>query len=468
MESSINLVGQMIEMHKEKVSRREIGVFTAVRRVPRSHKILPPAQDTGNSQLRPLYSRQPINYQHLDGLGHSMKISGKQPDKSGPVRKHGSSIRSNKPPEPVQCPVAPPPVSSSSFGKPVALPTVPTNWQPPPDCDIITTLLDEATPPPPPTLMETSSQDECASDLAPPPPPPSEAVQNHSTTALAPLPAPPLAPPPAPALAPPPPPALTPPPASALTPPMTPPPPPALTPPLAPPPPPALAIPPPPPLETVVEENSFPAPPPPPLSDDDGFPSLPSDGPELLVPPPLCQDADVTLQSRRGPRRLPAHSLSLRVRSGPASRYRYTRSLMIPPPPPYPPPLAPPLPTPSSLTLLPRSSSSSPRLCLPARLEHLALEIPAPPPPLLLDDESGFDDFMMPLPPPAFDNTDTPDQYLEQVVALYSYEASKPGDLSFIKGDVIYMTHRHDDGWCEGMLHGNQGFFPINYVQSHI
>ncbi|XP_034046657.1 ABI family, member 3a isoform X2 [Thalassophryne amazonica] len=389
MESSINLVGQMIEMHKEKVSRREIGVFTAVRRVPRSHKILPPAQDTGNSQLRPLYSRQPINYQHLDGLGHSMKISGKQPDKSGPVRKHGSSIRSNKPPEPVQCPVAPPPVSSSSFGKPVALPTVPTNWQPPPDCDIITTLLDEATPPPPPTLMETSSQDECASDLAPPPPPPSEAVQNHSTTALAPLPAPPLAPPPAPALAPPPPPALTPPPASALTPPMTPPPPPALTPPLAPPPPPALAIPPPPPLETVVEENSFPAPPPPPLSDDDGFPSLPSDGPELLVPPPLCQDAD-------------------------------------------------------------------------------ALEIPAPPPPLLLDDESGFDDFMMPLPPPAFDNTDTPDQYLEQVVALYSYEASKPGDLSFIKGDVIYMTHRHDDGWCEGMLHGNQGFFPINYVQSHI
>ena len=61
-------------MHKEKVSRREIGVFTAVRRVPRSHKILPPSQPPAGTQPRPPYSRRPINYQQLDGLGHGMKV----------------------------------------------------------------------------------------------------------------------------------------------------------------------------------------------------------------------------------------------------------------------------------------------------------------------------------------------------------------------------------------------------------
>lgn len=63
---------QTVEMHKEKVSRREIGVFTAVRRVPRSQKILPP--QTSGVQPRPAYSRRPINYQQLDGVGHGMKV----------------------------------------------------------------------------------------------------------------------------------------------------------------------------------------------------------------------------------------------------------------------------------------------------------------------------------------------------------------------------------------------------------
>ncbi len=52
------------------------------------------------------------------------------------------------------------------------------------------------------------------------------------------------------------------------------------------------------------------------------------------------------------------------------------------------------------------------------------------------------------------------------VVALYSYKASKPDDLSLTEGDIIYLMHRHDDGWWEGVLNGNRGFFPENYVQS--
>ncbi|XP_034394612.1 ABI family, member 3a isoform X2 [Cyclopterus lumpus] len=345
MESSINLIGQTVEMHKEKVSRREIGVFTSVSRVPRSHKILLPPQPPTATQPHSPYSRRPINYQQLDGLGHGIKVSGKQSDRTGTIRKHGASTRSTKPPEPVQCPVAPL-VSSSSFGKPVAPPTIPTTCQALPDGDIITTLLDEA-PPPPPTANEMSAQDDEA--VAPPPPdlsgemvdllplppplPPSETLTNYS--------APPLAPP--------------------------------------------LS------LETVVEESSFlpPSPPPPhPPSDDDGFPPFPNDASELQAPPPPNKEQD-------------------------------------------------------------------------------DLELPALPPPLILDNEGGFDDLMPPLPPPVDYNTDASEQYLEKVEALYSYEASKPDDLSLSEGDVIDLLHRHADGWCEGVLNGNRGFFPGNYVQSH-
>lgn len=60
-------------MHKEKVSRREIGAFTAVRRVSRGHKILPP--NPASTEPRPAYSRRPISYQQLDSLGHGIKVS---------------------------------------------------------------------------------------------------------------------------------------------------------------------------------------------------------------------------------------------------------------------------------------------------------------------------------------------------------------------------------------------------------
>ncbi|KAM9744846.1 ABI family, member 3a [Menidia menidia] len=164
MESSIHLIGQTLDMHKEKVSRRDIGAFTAVRRVPRGHKVVPPA----TRQPRPPYSRRPISFQQLDGLGHGVKVSGKQADRAGSIRKPGSSFRAPRP-EPVQCPTAPPP-GGSSFGKPVAPPTTPPTWPAPSECDIITTLLDEA--PPPPHWRRTSVHLRRRRRPRPPPPPP--------------------------------------------------------------------------------------------------------------------------------------------------------------------------------------------------------------------------------------------------------------------------------------------------------
>lgn len=56
--------------------------------------------------------------------------------------------------------------------------------------------------------------------------------------------------------------------------------------------------------------------------------------------------------------------------------------------------------------------------------------------------------------------------FFYQVVALYSYDTGKPGDLVFQEGDIIYITSRSDDGWCEGVLNGVKGYFPGNYVES--
>ncbi|XP_064844659.1 abl interactor 1-like isoform X1 [Oncorhynchus masou masou] len=362
MESSVNLIGQTVDMHREKVARREIGAFTTAKRVPRSHKIIPPA--TGK-EPKPKYTRSPITYSNLDTQGHGMKDSGKLLGKPGSTRKHGGTISrstSRAPPEPVQCPVAPSlsrgaSLTSlhdrsigSSFGKAVPPPVVPS-WPTSPDSDIITTLLEEATPPPPPlSLMEDGD----ATITTPASPPPRMAPPASSLDVPPPPPLPPATSTPKPAHT-----------SLAYI-----------------PPPPA-----PPPLETVAEENGFPPPMPP-----------PSDEP---LPPPTSEGLELP-----GPPRPPSDEVD----------------------------------------------------------EDLV--IPAPPPPPFTDSVVGFDDDMSPLPPPADYDTTGPADFLEKVVALYSYNSGKPGDLVFLQGEVIYLIKRNEDGWCEGLLNGVEGFFPGNYVDS--
>lgn len=78
----------------------------------------------------------------------------------------------------------------------------------------------------------------------------------------------------------------------------------------------------------------------------------------------------------------------------------------------------------------------------------------------------GFDDFLAPLPPPVDYDSPAPPNINEKVVALYSYNSGNPGDLAFEKGDIINVTKRNEDGWYEGVLHGAEGYFPGNYVES--
>ncbi|XP_016365915.1 abl interactor 2-like isoform X7 [Sinocyclocheilus rhinocerous] len=69
MESSINHISQTVDIHKEKVARREIGILTTNKNTSRTHKIIAPA----NPERPVRYIRKPIDFSLLDDVGHGVK-----------------------------------------------------------------------------------------------------------------------------------------------------------------------------------------------------------------------------------------------------------------------------------------------------------------------------------------------------------------------------------------------------------
>ncbi|XP_050974673.1 abl interactor 2a isoform X11 [Labeo rohita] len=126
MESSINHISQTVDIHKEKVARREIGILTTNKNTSRTHKIIAPA----NPERPVRYIRKPIDYSMLDDIGHGVKVNTQN-------MKMGSLLRTTPP---TQKPPSPPMPGKGTIGRhspyrtlePVRPPVVPNDYVPSP------------------------------------------------------------------------------------------------------------------------------------------------------------------------------------------------------------------------------------------------------------------------------------------------------------------------------------------------
>ncbi|XP_042187915.1 abl interactor 1a isoform X6 [Callorhinchus milii] len=128
MESSINHISQTVDIHKEKVARREIGILTTNKNTSRTHKIIAPG-----SVERPVrYIRKPIDYTVLDDVGHGVKWL-KAKHGSNQATRTGTLTRTNPP---TQKPPSPPMSGRGTLGRntpyktlePVKPPVIPNDY----------------------------------------------------------------------------------------------------------------------------------------------------------------------------------------------------------------------------------------------------------------------------------------------------------------------------------------------------
>uniref|UniRef100_A0A3B3S4U5 Abl interactor 2 n=1 Tax=Paramormyrops kingsleyae TaxID=1676925 RepID=A0A3B3S4U5_9TELE len=122
MESSINHISQTVDIHKEKVARREIGILTTNKNTSRTHKIIAPA----NPERPVRYIRKPVDFNILDDIGHGVKVNTQN-------MKMGGLPRTNPP---AQKPPSPPVSGKATVGRhspyrtlePVRPPVVPNDY----------------------------------------------------------------------------------------------------------------------------------------------------------------------------------------------------------------------------------------------------------------------------------------------------------------------------------------------------
>ncbi|XP_062335343.1 abl interactor 1a isoform X9 [Osmerus eperlanus] len=135
MESSINHISQTVDIHKEKVARREIGILTTNKNTARTHKIIAPA----NMERPVRYIRKPIDYNVLDDVGHGvkwLKAKQQQHGNNQSIRGGGGGGTLSRTNPPTQKPPSPPMSGRGTLGRstpyktlePVKPPTVPNDY----------------------------------------------------------------------------------------------------------------------------------------------------------------------------------------------------------------------------------------------------------------------------------------------------------------------------------------------------
>lgn len=131
MESSLNVISQTVDIHKEKVARREIGLLTATKNVSRNPRVIYP----NNPDRAIKYIRKPIDYTEYDDIGHGIKLQSRSD--SGTMRRHSSVSKKPASPNPDRISVdlnKSGSMSGYSTLRAVKAPTVPQdfNTNPPP------------------------------------------------------------------------------------------------------------------------------------------------------------------------------------------------------------------------------------------------------------------------------------------------------------------------------------------------
>ncbi|XP_011523175.1 ABI gene family member 3 isoform X2 [Homo sapiens] len=181
VEARVSTLGQMVNMHMEKVARREIGTLATVQRLPPGQKVIAP------ENLPPLtpYCRRPLNFGCLDDIGHGIKDLSTQLSRTGTLSRKSikapatpASATLGRPPripEPVHLPVVPDgrlSAASSAFSLASAgaegVGGAPTpKGQAAPPAPPLPSSLD---PPPPPAAVEVFQRPPTLEELSPPPP----------------------------------------------------------------------------------------------------------------------------------------------------------------------------------------------------------------------------------------------------------------------------------------------------------
>ncbi|XP_061532960.1 abl interactor 2-like isoform X3 [Phycodurus eques] len=433
MESSINHISQTVDIHKEKVARREIGILTTNKNTSRTHKIIAPA----NPERPVRYIRKSVDYSLLDDMGHGVKWlqrfkASAQSMKAG----GGGGLPRTNPP--TQKPPSPPMSGKGTLGRhspyrtlePVRPPVVPNDYVSSPTRNMAHPLQSPARNASVNQRNRTYSSG--SSGGSHPSSSRSSSRENSGSGSVGlpiavPTPAPPTAfPAPAPSNT----------------------------------------------TKPTSNTATTPGPIPPVLDGPSQASNPPTEIPH--VPPPPPQLPTSAAPTGTGPA----------TYGNPAQGAPQFYSMNRPVQPPQNAHVGGSLPyrRPSSVTGQPNMNQN--QLNGGPHFAQTQVSDAPPPPPLV--DEPVFED---PTPPPPEDYEDdeeeeesavveysdpyaeedppwAPRSYLEKVVAIYDYSRDKEDELSFQEGAIIYVIKKNDDGWYEGVMNGTTGLFPGNYVES--
>ncbi|XP_027015676.1 abl interactor 1a isoform X2 [Tachysurus fulvidraco] len=413
MESSINHISQTVDIHKEKVARREIGILTTNKNTSRTHKIIAPP----NVERPVRYIRKPIDYTSLDDVGHGVKQHGNNQSIRG-----GTLSRTNPP---TQKPPSPPMTGRGTLGRntsyktlePVKPPTVPNDYMTSP------ARLGSQHSPGRSALLNQRPRTHSGSSGG------SGSRENSGGSSIGipiavPTPSIPNSGPAQPMFAPPP------------------------------PPPPSM-------FGGLMDSGLGPAP----VSQ---FGTISRQMSRHNSTTSSMSTVSATGTYRRAPSlssQLPLQHTNI---NGAAPSAFTHNSMSVAPPPPPMPQLIPQIPLTGFVARVQENIADTPTPPPPPPPDDMPMfdEAPPPPPPPPVDYEDEEAAVVQYNDPYADGDPQwAPKIYMEKVVAIYDYSKDKDDELSFTEGAIIYVIKKNDDGWYEGVSNGVTGLFPGNYVE---